>query len=148
MRRLITLLLLCSLSVVGIAQTSHNQFGENSKQTTNSENSVKRTTGKANTRYTTVSGEVRHHRGRRAVQGVVPTNHPICHNSVSGQPSKYSVYDEAEVLSQFEGITNNNAANTAATDKKEMSVGAAIATGLGTTALIFLILWLPVIMLS
>lgn len=142
MRRLITLLLLCSLSVVGIAQTSHNQFGKNSKQATNSETRVKRTTGKANARYTTVSGEVRHHRGRRATQGVVSTNHPVCHSSMSGQPSKYNVYDEAEILSQFEG-TNNNASNTAATDKKGMSVGAA----LGTTALIFLIIGLPVIML-
>lgn len=130
MRRLITLLLLCSLSVVGIAQTSHNQFGKNSKQTTNSENSVKRTTGKANTRYTTVSGEVRHHRGRRAVQGVVSTNHPVCHSSMSGQPSKYNVYDEAAVFSQIEGMTSNNDTSTAATDNKGKVGGAILLVGL------------------
>ena len=118
MRRLITLLLLCSLSVVGIAQTSHNQFGKNSKQATNSETSVKRTTGKANARYTTVSGEVRHHSGRRATQGVVSTSHPVCHSSMSGQPSKYSVYDETAVFSQIEGMTSNNDTSTAATNNK------------------------------
>lgn len=135
MRRLITLLLLCSLSVVGIAQTSHNQFGKNSKQATNSETSVKRTTGKANARYTTVSGEVRHHSGRRATQGVVSTNHPVCHSSMSGQPSKYNVYDEAEILSQFEG-TNNNASNTAATDDKGKAGGVVLLTLLCLTPIL------------
>ncbi len=88
MKRLIILSLLFCMSAVGMAQLPKGQIVKKGGGVT-SESVVK--PAKKNVRYTTVSGEVRHHSGRRVTQEGVQTNHPQRYNATTSEPTRYNV---------------------------------------------------------